>query len=52
MKLAEKDKARKLRMLGHSMKQIAVSLNVSKGSVSNWVRDIVLPKEVLVNINN
>jgi len=52
VKLAEKDKARKFRMLGHSMKQIAVSLNVSKGSVSNWVRDIVLPKEVLVNINN
>lgn len=52
MKLAENEKARELRTLGYSMKQIAVSLAVSKGSVSNWVRDIKLSKEVLANINN
>lgn len=34
------------------MKQIAVSLAVSKSSVSNWVRDIELSKEAVVNISN
>ncbi len=52
MKLREKNKARELRLQGYSMKQIAVSLAVSKGSVSNWVRDIELSREAAVNINN
>lgn len=51
MKLAEKNKAIELRQGGLSLKQIAENLEVSKGSVSSWVRDIVIPKEVLSNIN-
>jgi transcriptional regulator with XRE-family HTH domain len=50
MKLAERNKARELRYQGYSMKQIASLLNVSKGSASNWVRDIHLQKDVLFNI--
>lgn len=44
MKNLEKNKARKLRSDGLSIKDIAKTLNVSKGSVSNWVRDITLSK--------
>jgi len=50
MKLAERNKARELRHQGYSMKQIALLLNVSKGSVSAWVRDIQLQKDALSNI--
>ena len=35
-------KARDLRSQGSSIKQIAMSLGVSKGSVSFWVKDIIL----------
>ena len=43
-------KARKLRERGFSIKQITNVLNVSKSSVSNWVRDIKLSKHALANI--
>ncbi|MCB9811574.1 hypothetical protein H6783_01550 [Candidatus Nomurabacteria bacterium] len=42
MKLAEKLKARTLRVKGHSIGEIATKLSVSKSSVSNWVADIEL----------
>ena len=50
MKLKEKDRARRLRYQGFSIKQIASTLAVSKGSVSAWVRDIELPRNVLGKI--
>lgn len=52
MKLEEKNRARKLRYHGLSMKQITETLNVSKGSVSAWVRDIQLPEYLQRNIEN
>lgn len=51
MKLEERSKARQLRHQGFSIKQIATILDVSKSSVSGWVRDIELSKDVLANIN-
>lgn len=45
MKLEEKQKAIHLRKKGLSMKTIASQLNVSKASVSLWVRDIILTPE-------
>ena len=42
MKRAERDKAIVLRKGGVSMREIARTLNVSKASVSFWVRDIPL----------
>ena len=42
MKTTEKEEARRLRKEGLSMKEIASKVHVSKGSVSLWVRDIVL----------
>ena len=51
MKLLEKEKAQGLRLNGLSLKQISQTLNVSKGSVSAWVRDIAVPEEVLFNID-
>ena len=42
MKEEEKSKARKLRYKGWAITKIAKELNVSKGSVSVWVRDIKL----------
>jgi transcriptional regulator with XRE-family HTH domain len=42
MKSAEKEAARKLRFDGLSIKEIARKLNVSRSSVSLWVRDIRL----------
>lgn len=44
MKLLEKEKARTLRQKGYSINQITRELGFSKGSVSMWVRDIVLTK--------
>lgn len=44
MKLIEKEKARALRMQGKSINQIVEEENLSKASVSLWVRDIVLTK--------
>jgi len=52
MKLQEKSKAQQLRQQGLSIKQIAEKLIVSKGSVSAWVRDIEIPKDLLVNVEN
>lgn len=45
MKLAEKKKARDLRQLGKSINQIVQETDLSKGSVSVWVRDIVLTQK-------
>jgi len=42
MKLREREKAIKLRRQGHSLKRISDSLNVSKSTVSVWVRDLDL----------
>lgn len=42
MKEQERLQARLLRKMGLSVKEIAQELEVSKGSVSNWVRDIDL----------
>jgi len=52
MKTEDRIKARMLREKGFSLKQIAASLFVSKGSVSAWVRDIELSQDALVSINN
>lgn len=42
MKLIEKEKARILRKRGYSINQIIKEAGFSKGSVSAWVRDVVL----------
>lgn len=47
MKLIEKQEAIILRQKGMSIKEIARGLDVSKASVSVWVRDIVLNKKQL-----
>lgn len=52
MKLEQKNNARKLRLQGYSIKQIANLLRVSKGSVSAWVRDITIPEGLLTNIES
>lgn len=44
MKIIEREKARALRRQGKSIGQIAKEANLSKSSVSIWVRDIVLTK--------
>ena len=44
-KIEELNKARELRSQGKSVREIARELNVSKGSVSSWVRDIHLSTE-------
>lgn len=51
MKLEERAKARGLRFQGLSIKQIATAINVSKGSISAWVKDINLNEEALLNID-
>ncbi len=45
MKQAEKQKARELRAYGYSLNEISRSLNVSKSSVSIWVRSVALTKD-------
>jgi len=55
MKNKEKYEARKLRESGMSIRNIATQLNVSKGSVSLWVKDIILTQkqiETLKKSNN
>lgn len=47
MKKQAKEKARRLRKRGFSIQEIANLLNVSKSSVSLWVRDIVLNRQAL-----
>ncbi|HRF94928.1 MAG TPA: helix-turn-helix domain-containing protein, partial [Aggregatilineales bacterium] len=44
-KQIEREQARELRKQGISILEIAKQLNVSKGSVSAWVRDIELTPE-------
>jgi transposase len=39
-KVAEQERARELRAAGLTLKQIAHALDVSKASVSLWVRDV------------
>jgi transposase len=50
MKLEAKQKAIKLRLAGASIIDIATKLGVSKGSVSAWVRHVVLEESVLNKI--
>jgi len=45
MKSAEREEARRLRCGGWSIKDIAATLRVSKGSVSAWVADIKMTEE-------
>lgn len=48
-KSAERIRARELRAAGHSVKEIARELGVSKGSASVWCRDIeLLPEQIEV----
>ncbi|OGK15202.1 hypothetical protein A2690_00290 [Candidatus Roizmanbacteria bacterium RIFCSPHIGHO2_01_FULL_39_12b] len=42
--------ARKLRKNGNSIKEIALKLHVSSGSVSIWCRDIELTQEQIDNL--
>lgn len=44
MKIIEKERARLLRSKGYSINQIVKEAGFSKGSVSMWVRDIILTK--------
>jgi transcriptional regulator with XRE-family HTH domain len=44
-KVEERIKARKLRKKGYSMRSIASLLNISKGTISIWCRDIPLTRE-------
>ena len=46
MKAYEKKQALEMRKSGASIKEIAKRLGVSKGSVSVWVSDVVLPDEI------
>jgi len=52
MKIQEKEKSRLMRKQGKSIKEIAKELNVSKGSVSVWVRDIQLTQEQINLLKN
>lgn len=45
MKRVTRDKAKQLRQEGHAITDIAKQLDVSKGSVSSWCRDIKLTDE-------
>jgi len=45
MKTVERFKALQLRREGQSLKEISNKLNVSKSTVSLWVRDVVLSKD-------
>jgi transposase-like protein len=42
MKAAEREQARRLRREGSGVRAIALTLGVSRSSVSRWVRDIEL----------
>lgn len=44
-KTEDRKKAREMRLNGESINNIASILNVSKGSVSSWVKDIILTDE-------
>jgi hypothetical protein len=49
-KVQEKNKAQALRRQGWGIKDIAVQLSVSKGSVSAWCQEIVLTKKQQDNL--
>ena len=50
-KYKEKIKAQELRERGRSIKEITKTLNVSKGSVSVWCRDIKLTKKQIARLD-
>ena len=50
MKALEKKQAKQLRSEGYSINEIRKKLNVSKSSVSVWVRDIILSPEQTNNL--
>lgn len=50
MKLAEKETSLRLRKQGYSLKEISRQLNVSKGTVSLWVRDLTLSEKAKLRI--
>lgn len=50
MKSQERNKAREMRSQGLTINQIANFLQVSKSSVSTWVRDIVLTQDQIDNL--
>jgi transposase len=50
MKTAERLKARRLRRAGHSLREIERRLDVSRSSVSLWVRDIQLADEQIAEL--
>lgn len=50
MKSEQRQKARELRNQGLAINKIAKELNVSKSSVSTWVRDIKLSQEQMENL--
>lgn len=52
MKQIKKEKAKNLRQEGWSVKSIAKELNVSVGSISVWVRDIVLTNKQKENLKH
>lgn len=52
MKNMERSKAIELRINGIAMGEIAKQLNVSKSSVSYWVRDVKLSKNQLKSLNS
>lgn len=51
MKLLEKEKARVLRKQGKSINQIVEEAGLSKASVSEWVRDIILTNDQKSNLS-
>ncbi|MCA9343009.1 hypothetical protein KC950_03310 [Candidatus Saccharibacteria bacterium] len=52
MKKTEQDKAKKLREAGYSLGKISKDLNVSKSSVSRWVKDVKLSKNQLKKLTS
>ena len=45
MKSEEKQRARELRLQGHSYREIREQVDVSKGTLNLWLRDIFLTEE-------
>jgi intein/homing endonuclease len=51
-KRVEKQKARDLRVAGHTIVEISEILNCSKNSINKWVKDIILSNEDYYRINS
>ena len=51
MKTEKRKQARRLRKEGKSVREITKILNVSKGSISRWVRDISLTSKQVERLN-